>query len=124
MRIKVFRETVATNDGREALPGSIFWADKQLPVMALVPTGGARSKREVMVVGTLTRIQREEADGWITGELWTAGEFGVKGLAAQADLDQLQRHESSTEDLMVIAKARLAGVHLGDRPCWDGMVIE
>lgn len=121
MRIRLALEGTATNDGRLLQPDSLEWGDKQLPVRSGRHIGGRNPRTEYRLVGTVQDVRRER-DGWVTGDLWTAGDFDPRGVAAQVDLDLLEEGPS-TPELQVFKQARLRGVTLGTSPCWDGMVI-
>lgn len=121
MRIRVFREARPTHDDRLVLPGAITWAGNPVPAMALPEkVTKADGKYGSWLVGTVTDLRRED-EGWITGELRVSG-FDPKGKVAQAALETVEYER--TDDYLAVRKARLAGVVLGDSPCWDDMVIE
>lgn len=115
-RVTVAYEGRATGDGRFIQAGALTWERQPVPLMVMPPESdpgheGAR------LIGTVRNFERE-ADGRITADI----EPVIPGLAPEIDLDHMQ--VEIVDEVMQVTSGRIASVVLGNRPCWDGMVIE
>lgn len=120
MRRRLYREGVATNDGR--ILENTTWSDEPLPLplMLITDPGSPGPERFPRLIGMVTEVRREE-DGWVTGELTT--QENLDGLACQAEFDQVEVVNQNA-DIIKVSAARLRAVTMGQHPCWDDMLEE
>jgi hypothetical protein len=122
MRIRLLKIGEYSVDGRMLVDVQV--GDDPLPVM--VASGNPYDGSVLVGMVRAVSVDIEPASGpvWMTGELTvTKAGFDPVGLAAQADLDDMAWAEGPDGRTMVQI-GRLRAIHLGDRPRWEGMVIE
>lgn len=113
MRRRLYLEGRSTNDGRRL--EATRWPEDRIPLLLAPDTDDGHGASKI--VGWVDKIQRED-DGWVTGDLHTR--VNPEELFCEPDFDNAE-HRDLLGGVLVIRAARLRSVHLGKRPCWDGM---
>lgn len=122
-RVKIGREGMETSDGRYIDVGTLEPRAEKIPALMLSDGQGVGNEGGFLI-GYVTDIERD-TDGWLWGVVALAeddDDSRLVGKAAQMDLDHTSFENE--ESRLRITKGRITAVYFGDRPCWEGMVID